>query len=83
MTPPSERAPVAMQVLAAFGLLVLMALDWRLAAVTAVALSLVLPPARWRPAALGRALLVYACWAIVWVLFAAAYTRVMAALGRP
>ena len=87
MTTKTARPPTALQLLAAFGLLVLMALDWRLAATTAVALALVFPPAPWRPAALGstlgRALGAYAIWLLVWVAFAAAYLRAMAAVGQP
>ena len=49
------------------------------------------PPAPLRPAALGstlgptlgRALGAYAIWLLVWVVFAAAYLRAMAAVGQP
>ena len=49
MTTKTARPPTALQLLAAFGLLVLMALDWRLAATTAVAPAATPEPATAQP----------------------------------
>ena len=61
----------------------LLGADWRLALLTALACVLAFPPAAWRPVAWLRVLRCYGVWLVVWAAFAAAYLRVMAAVGSP
>lgn len=71
------------QALLAFVLAGLIGADVWLGAGTALAATLVFPPAPWRPLRFSRVLASYGVWLLVWVVFAAAYLRVMGALGHP
>ncbi|MCK5941345.1 MAG: CPBP family intramembrane metalloprotease [Planctomycetes bacterium] len=82
MNPAARATQAGWFLLSGFALLVLMAVDWRLAAVMAVAMVMVLPPAPWRPAAPRRVLLVYGIWLLAWLAFTVTWLRAMAALGH-
>ncbi|MGC6488130.1 MAG: CPBP family intramembrane glutamic endopeptidase [Planctomycetota bacterium] len=73
----------AVQALLAFVLAGLLGADAWLGACTALCATLVFPPAPWRPARARDVLLRYGAWLGVWVVFAAAYLRVMGACGHP
>lgn len=70
------------QVGLAFVLAVLLGADWRLGCFMAVGCVLVFPPAPWHPVCALRVLRAYGVWLLLWVAFAAAYLRVMIALGH-
>jgi len=78
----SQLSKSLLQALLAFVLAGMLGADWRLAAVLAIGCVMAFPPAPWQPLALRRVLLSYAIWLPLWVAFAAAYLRVMIALGH-
>ncbi|MFN3240936.1 MAG: lysostaphin resistance A-like protein [Planctomycetota bacterium] len=71
-----------LQVGLAFVLAVLLGADWRVGCLMAVTCVMVFPPAPWRPIGWPRVLASYGVWLLLWVAFAAAYLRVMVALGH-
>lgn len=79
----SDAARAASQALLALVLAGLLGVNVWLGACTALAAALVFPPAAWRPLGLARALACYGVWLVLWVAFAAAYLRVMRAVGHP